>query len=224
MERNKLRNIVGAAVILAMYHLIIFVVPFTKGLVFYLTYGFTLVAFGLSGLAVYHALKNPNVKSKFYGFPVARVGLIYLAVQLVLGLVFMAVAPWVYWWIPVLCYGLVLLTGVLSLISTEVTSAEILHQDEQLKKNVTVMRGLQSKVLQLAAQCDDPMLKKLAEEIRYSDPVGCEAIVDAEADLAVAVDQLRQAVKARDTRSVDRLSRKALNLLAERNRLCKLNK
>lgn len=224
MEKNKLRNIVGAAVVLVMYHLVIFVLPFVKGPMFFVSYVFTLIAFGIGGLAVYHAFKKPDAKSKFYGFPVARIGVMYLAGQLVLSLLFMAVGPWILWWIPVMCYAGILVAGLLGLISTEATSEEIVRQDVKLKKDVSMMRSLQSKVWQLSAQCDEPLLKKLAEEMRYSDPVSSGDIGDAEADLAAAVDQLQQAVSDRDLVSVEILSRQAMALLAERNRLCKLNK
>ena len=67
-------------------------------------------------------------------------------------------------------------------------------------------------------------MKALAEEFRYSDPVTSEAIADAEADLSAAVDELQASFVDGDTDSVAQLCRKVSALLAERNRLCKLNK
>ena len=64
---------------------------------------------------------------------------------------------------------------------------------DKLKKDVSLMRSLQSKVSQIASQSDDVAIKALAEEFRYSDPVSNDAIADAEADLAAAVDQLQAA-------------------------------
>jgi hypothetical protein len=224
MEKKNLRLIVAAAVILVLYHLVIFALPFVKCAMFFVSYVFTLIAFGLCGLAIYHAFKKPDVKSKFYGFPVARIGVLYLAAQLVVSLVFMAVAPWVWWWLPVLCYAGLLVVGLLGLVSTELTTEEILRQDAKLKKDVSVMRSLQSKILQLAAQCEEPLLKQLADEMRFSDPVSDGDVDDAEADLSAIVDQLQQAVSDEDGASVEVLSRQAIALLAERNRLCKLSK
>ena len=86
------------------------------------------------------------------------------------------------------------------------------------------MRGLQSKVNQIAAQSGDPAVKALAEEFRYSDPVSSEAISDAEADLSAAVDELQAAYVDGDSEAVEKLCHKTSALLAERNRLCKLNK
>ena len=86
------------------------------------------------------------------------------------------------------------------------------------------MRSLQSKVSQIASQTDDAAIKALAEEFRYSDPVSNDAIADAEADLAAAVDELQAAYVDGDNDAVAQLCRKAAALLAERNRICKLNK
>ena len=86
------------------------------------------------------------------------------------------------------------------------------------------MRSLQSKISQIAAQSEDAAIKALAEEFRYSDPVSSDAIADAETDLAAAVDELQTAYVDGDSEAVAKLCRKASALLAERNRLCKLNK
>jgi D-serine dehydratase len=57
---------------------------------------------------------------------------------------------------------------------------EIKTQDAKLKKDVALLRALQSKVSQMAAHSDNAAIKALAEEFRYSDPVSNEAIADAE--------------------------------------------
>ena len=86
------------------------------------------------------------------------------------------------------------------------------------------MRTLQSKVNQLSSQADDAAIKALAEEFRYSDPVSSEAIRDAEVELSAAVDALQAAVVEGDAEQIKLACRQASAQLAERNRLCKLNK
>ena len=105
---------------------------------------------------------------------------------------------------------------------------EIHNQDGKLRKNVALMRALQSKLNQMAAQCDNPdaasAVKKFAEELRYSDPVSSDALAEIERDLNAAVDELQSAVIDGDSAAVKQLCRKASAILSERNRLCKLNK
>lgn len=224
MNVKNMRGLMAAAVILFLYNLVVFLLPFERYTIFWIAYGFTMTAFLIGFAAIYNAFKKPAVRSKFYGFPIARIALIYLAVQLVLGLVFMIIGDNIEAWIPILLFAIVMCVSLLGFIATDFTTDMIEQQDKKLKNVAFVMRSIQSKVMQLTAQCEEPTLKKLAEEIRYSDPVSHDSVADAEADLSAMVDQLQQAVSDNDMESVATLSRQAMNLLAERNRLCKLSK
>ena len=225
MKKDTIRGIVGLAVVLVLYILIAFLIPFAHTATFWVSFVFTLVAFGVVAASVYIAFgKNPDTKSKFYGFPIARLGVIYGLVQLVVSLLLMALTAIVPAWVAVLVYAIALGAAVIGLISAETVVDEIKVQDENLKKDVALMRSLQSKVNQMAAQSGDAAIKVLAEEFRYSDPVSSGAIADAEADLAAAVDDLQAAYIDGDEAAVAQLCRKASALLAERNRICKLNK
>lgn len=225
MKKDMIRGILAAAVTLVLYILVVFLFPFEHNAIFWVSVIFTLIAFAVVAASVYMAfIKNPDARSRFYGFPLARVGLIYGFGQIVASLLVMALSELLPWWIPVLVYALGLGAAAIGLISVEAVVDEIKHQDIKLKKAVSMMRSLQSKVSQMAAQSDDAALKALAEEFRFSDPVSNAAIADAEADLAAAVDDLQAAVVDGDSEATKQLCRKTSALLSERNRLCKLNK
>ena len=225
MKKDTVRGIVVAAVLLAIYNLIAFVVPFAHTAAFWISYGFTMAAFLVVAAAVYMAfVKDPDAKSRFYGFPIARIGVLYGIAQLIASLVVMALAQWTPWWIPTVVYAVGMGVAVIGLVSAEAIVDEIQTQDMKRKDNTDMMRALQSKVSQIASQTTDAAIKALAEEIRYSDPVSNAAIADAEADLAAAVDQLQAAFVDGDDEAVAQLCRKSMALLTERNRLSKLNK
>ena len=225
MKKDTIRGIVALAVVLVLYILIAFLIPFVHTATFWVSFVFTLIAFAVVAAAIYIAfIKNPNAKSRFYGFPIARIGVIYGLVQLIAGFIFMVLSQWAPVWAAVLVYAIALGAAVIGLISAEAVVSEIHAQDNKLKKDVSLMRSLQSKVKQIAAQSENADVKALADEFRYSDPVSNDAIADAEADLAAAVDELQAAYVDGDSEAVAKLCRKASALLAERNRLCKLNK
>lgn len=225
MKKDTVRAIVVAVVALVIYNLIAFLIPFAHTAAFWISYGFTLAAFAVVCASIYIAfIKNPDAKSRFYGFPIARIGVLYGIAQLIVSLVVMAIAKWIPWWIPVLVYAIGMGAAVIGLVSAEAVVEVIQTQDVKLKKDVSLMRSLQSKVSQIASQTDDAAIKALAEEFRYSDPVSNDAIADAEADLAAAVDELQAAYVDGDNDAMAQLCRKATALLAERNRICKLNK
>ena len=225
MNKDTIRGLVVLGVLLVLYILIAFLIPFVHTATFWVSFVFTLIAFAVVAASIYIAfIKNPDAKSRFYGFPIAKIGVLYGAVQLLAGIVFMALAAIVPAWVAVLVYAIALGAAVIGLVSAETVVEEIHLQDAKLKKDVTLMRSLQSKISQIAAQSEDAAIKALAEEFRYSDPVSSDAIADAETDLAAAVDELQTAYVDGDSEAVAKLCRKASALLAERNRLCKLNK
>lgn len=225
MNKDTIRGLVVLGVLLVLYILIAFLIPFVHTAAFWVSFVFTLIAFAVVAASIYIAfIKNPDAKSRFYGFPIAKIGVIYGAVQLIASMVFMALAAVSPAWVAVLVYAIALGAAVIGLISAETVVEEIHLQDAKLKKDVTLMRSLQSKISQIAAQSEDTAIKALAEEFRYSDPVSSDAIADAETDLAAAVDELQTAYVDGDSEAVAKLCRRASALLAERNRLCKLNK
>lgn len=225
MKKDTLRAAVIAIAVLIGYNFAVFMIPCWKGSTFWISWSFTLLAFVIAGIAIYISMiKKPDAKSRFYGFPIAKIGFIYLVAQVAFGGICMALGHIIPWWLATVVDAIGLALTVIGLISAEAVVSEILVQDEKLKKNVTLMRTLQSKVNQMVSQSEDPAVKALAEEFRYSDPVSGDALAEIERDLCAAVDELQAAVVDGDSEAVSKLCRKASAVLAERNRLCKLNK
>lgn len=225
MDKNWKRGAVCLGVLLALYLLLAFLIPFVKTTVFWFSFAFTLIAFGVTVYALYTAfLKKPDARSRFYGFPIARIGVLYGGVQLVVGLLFMALGIWIPAWLAVLVYAAMLGAAVIGLVSADAVVETIHTQDQKLKKDVTFMRSLQSKANQMAAQCNLPEVQQFCENVHYSDPVSSEALAEIERDLSAAVDDLQAAIVDGDKDVIGQLARKADTLLSERNRVCKLNK
>lgn len=229
MKKDTMRGIAGLGVLLILYILIAFLIPFAKTATFWVSFVFTLIAFCVVAASIYIAfVKNPDAKSRFYGFPIARIGIIYGIAQLVAGLLLMALGKWVPVWLAVLVYAIMLGAAVIGLISADAVAEQIHAQDAKLKKDVAAMRAIQSKLSVLPGQCEDPVtakcLTQLAEEIRFSDPVSSEATQETEADLNALTDELQKAVLEHDTAAAQNLCKRCQAVLMERNRLCKLEK
>ena len=224
MKKNTVRSVMIGILLLVVYHVIVFVVPFIHNGVFWISYGFGWAAFAALGIGAYLGLgRKSDVKSKFYGFPIVQLAVCYFAVQIVLGFAMMAI-PVLPVWIATVVYVILLALTAMGMIGADAVVEEIHRQDTKLKKDVTFMRGLQSKVNQMVTQTDVSEVGKFAEDIRYSDPVSSEALTEIERDLAAAVDELQVAIVDGDRDAIPTLCRKASNILSERNRLCKLNK
>lgn len=231
MKKSSMRWWVVLAVLLVVYNVIAFAVPFPKNAVFFVSWGFTLLALGVQVYVIRTAFyQESGAKSRFYGFPIAKIGVVYLIVQAALSLVFMALgfAVSLPVWVPLVLYVVLLGAAAVGLISAETTRDEIAGQDGRLKKDVSRMRALQSKMAAMVRLTQDDAvrraLEKFAEDIRFSDPVSSAALEAVEADLSACIDDLRQAVLDNDQDAALSLEKKGELLLAERNRLCKLEK
>lgn len=230
MKKHQIQGLVVLAVLAVVYCAVAFLLPFRRdNAVFWVSVVVTLAALAALVYAVHTAFGGElSAKSRFYGFPIARIAAVYLALQTVLSLVFMALAAVVPLWLPLLLYILLAGAAIVGFVATDVTRDEVERQDAALKANVSAMRAIQSKALSLPGIAQDEETKKavakLAEALRYSDPVSGAPLRAIEADLAACVDELQKAVVDGDRVSALALAEKAGNILIERNRQCKLNK
>ena len=230
LNKNAVRIIVLAGIMLVVFNVIAFVVPFAKNAVFWVAYAFGMTAI-ISQLAVMKLAFNgaETIRSKFYGFPVARIGVIYGICQLLLSFAAMALSPYIPMWIIMVIFIVMLAAAAAGMIGADMVREDIEHLDKKLVKNVSNMRELQSKISLIVSQADcgeelKSALAKLGEDIKYSDPVSNPATEKIENELLIAIDELQKAVIDGEETAALTLCRKISGTLAERNRLCKLNK
>ena len=122
LSKGKFQAILILAIVLVAYLLLAFVIPFAKTAVFWLALVFTLAAFGVQLYVLKLSFtKGKDARSKFYGFPIARIGVVYLIVQIVLSFLFMAIAKICAAWIAAIVFVLLFAVaagGVMHLTNT----------------------------------------------------------------------------------------------------------
>ena len=229
MTKNEKRVCIVLAIILAIFVVVSLAVPFVKGGVFWLSFVFGIIAISVQLYVLKSVFgKNESPRSKFYGFPIAKIGVVYMMAQIVLSLIFMGIGFICPVWIPVVIYVVLLGGASIGFIAADVTRDEIERQDVVMKADTECMQSLRSIVYPLSGQVTDKdcskLLQNLAEEFKYSDPVSSDAIKDIEQELSVLVDELQEAVVDADEEAINVLCQKIKISLTERNRLCKLNK
>lgn len=229
MNKNAIRWWVVLGVVLVVYNVLAFALPFPKTAVFAVSYLFTMIAILAQIYVIRTAFyRGEGVKSKFYGFPIAKLGVIYLAVQLIAGLVFMALGLIVPVWLPLALYVVLLGIAAAGFVAADAARDEVVRQEVKLEKDVSRMREFQAKGRALVTLNQVPEaarpLEKLAEDLRFSDPVSSEALTEIEDQLAECLAQLQEAVSAQKTEQILSVCQEAERILAERNQLCKLNK
>ena len=229
MKKNIARTGATVVLLLALLNLIAFVIPVARTTIFWLGYIFTSVAIlAQLPLMLYAFTPKGSLRDSLYGFPIARLSLIYLLVQAVTGLLCMVLAAWVPFSAALIVQAVVLVLAIIGCMATSAIRDEIHNQDARLQKDVSVMRELRSRAGALAGQAQgeavQEQLRKLADDFRFSDPVSSEATFPLESELRACMDNLERALTDGDMDGVAKLCAKAAALLAERNRLCKLNK
>lgn len=229
MSKNKIREIVILGLLLIVFSLIAFTAPFKMNAVFWIAYAFGIIAIALQVYVFYVAFANgESAKSKFYGFPIARLGVVYLIIQLIVSIAEMAAAKYVPTWGAVIINIVILAVVLIGVIAAETMKEEIERQDDRLKKDVANMRLLQSKATSMVGLCQTEKMKataqKLADDFKYSDPVSSDETMEIEGELIEQMKEIQKAIVEDDSEAVEQLSVRIRASLDERNRICKLNK
>ena len=228
-KKNTTRGWIMLAVLLAAFSAIAFVIPFERTTVFWIAYGFGIFSILFQVYIVRSSFSgNGDAKSRFYGFPIARIGVYYLAVQLVASIIEIALARIIPLWLAVIVNVILLVLALIGTVTVETMRDEIVRQDGHLKKDVSNIRELQSLSASIASRCEDEKLRKtllkLADDFRYSDPVSSEKTKDMEADMLASLKDIQQAVTDGHNEGAAALCGKLSGVLAERNRLCSVSK
>ena len=221
-SKNQTRMLVLWCVALGVFHVVILFLPLTRNLLFWLAYAFDVVAIIGQIPIMSLAFKNgQDAKSRFYGFPIARVGLIYLVVQFIAGTVVMLLCEWVPLWLAMILFVCILAFAIVGVIGTDTMRDKVEKIDSETISHTQMMRELSSKVKQLSEHYTYSQLAKLAEEIRYSDPVSSDALRAVEERLSHSIDALTKALPEGNADLINRLIQNTFSILNERNQLCK---
>lgn len=212
--------VLGIAFVL--FNVIAFAIPTTKTSTFWIAYVFTAVAFA-SQIAIWKfAFKGADtLKSKFLGIPLISVGITYLIIQIIVFAIFMAfpIAPT---WIAIVVCALILGISAICLIGTETGREEINRVEEKVEKKVFYIKSLQVDIEMLASAESDAdtkaALTKLAEKIRFSDPMSNEVLSDLEAEITTKVKELKTAENKLEIITI------IDSLITERNKKAKILK
>ena len=198
MSKNGVRGLIVLALILAVFCTIAFVAPFCMTATFWAAFicGVVAIAFQFYVFSVSFS-KGQGAKSKFYGFPIARIGVTYLLVQLVLSFVEMGLSCKIPAWVAIIINVIVFVIAAIGCIAAEVVRDEVVRQDDKIK---------------------------LADEFKFSDPVSSASTAVMEANLGTQLQQLKSALASGDYESARAYCGSLMNGLSERNQACKLNK
>ena len=222
MKKNSLLAYISLGIAFLLFNVIAFIVPTQKSATFWIAYAFSVVAF-ISQIVFFKVSldKKDTLKSKFLGIPIIHVGLSYLIIQLIAFAIFMFV-PTLAPWIATVACSIILAISALCAIAGQVAANEINRVEDKIKLKRAFIQFMQADVeMLMQAECDKETkeaLRKLAESVRFSDPMSHELLFELETRISAKVDELKSATDKKALIGEIEL------LLTERNKKCKILK
>ena len=218
MKKNSTKGYVILGILFALISIIAFAVPTVKTATFWIAYVFTAAAFAAQIIIWRTALGKETLKSKFLGFPVVHIGIVYTVIQVIAFAVFMFVPTLPAWSAIVVCSVIAGISAV-CMISADAGRNEIERVEAKVQKKVFYIRELQADIELLADNETNADVKKaltqLAEKKRFSDPMNNEQLADLEDKISTKIEELKT------TSSQLEIITELNSLLDERNKKCK---
>lgn len=232
MKKRQFQVIAVLATFLIMFSVIVFSIPFQKDAFFWICYIAEVLSVALQIPVFKLAYDNrEELKSKVLGFPVFRVGYIYLIVQTIASIALIAlngILGNVPAWIAVTICILILGTAFICTITVDAARDEIEKIENEQNVSTRVIKKFIIDAEGLSDMTDNPDLKKqlnsLSDEFRYSDPVSAPELEEIESTLKNQMMSLRLLLSQNNVNEARKLTADIYNNLKERNRMCKLYK
>ena len=222
MKKNSTKGYVILGILFALISIIAFAVPTSKTATFWIAYVFTAAAFAAQiGIWKTALGKEGTLKSKFLGFPLVHIGIVYAVIQVIVFAVFLFVPTLPVWSAIVVCSVIAGISAV-CMISADAGRDEIERVEAKVQKKVFYIRELQADIELLADNETNADVKtaltQLTEKIRFSDPMSSEQLADLENKISAKVLELKTAPNKVEI--ITELN----SLLDERNKKCKILK
>lgn len=221
MKKNSTKGYVILGILFTLVSIIAFAVPTLKTATFWIAYVFTAAAFAAQIIIWRTALGKEALKSKFLGFPIVHIGIVYAIIQVIAFAVFLFVPTLPTWSAIVVCPIIAGLSAV-CMISADAGRNEIELVEAKVQNKVFYVREMQADIELLADNESDAAVKTalthLAEKIRFSDPMSNEQLADLENKISIKAAELKTASSKLEI--ITELN----SLLDERNKKCKILK
>ena len=233
MKKKFIPYVAVWAILLALFHVVVFVTPneiagmskFGGG--FWIGYGFTLAAFFSQLFCAWIALKPSNNRKIFYNLPLILISFTVLILTMLAATVFMAV-PQIPAWIAAIVCSVLTAFGAIAVIKAKAAAETVSAIDEKVKAQTSFIKELTARASVLMTSAQTPELKvetkKVYEAIRYSDPMSNVSLAGIEAKIAAEFAEFEQYVAKNASSSAHASADRLLTLLNQRAAFCKMGK
>lgn len=230
-SKKSLSLIAVYAIAAVIYILAFAIVPFPKNSgAAWISFVFSVLAFFASFVMTQRAFFNDApIVSKVYGYPIFRIGIIYLAAQVVFSLIILTVGFFVKvpYWISLLLSVFMLGLAAVGFIATDNAKDIVEKIDDETNVETKTVEVFNANIADIIDSCKNADIKKeldfLAEKFRFSDPVSSENTKEIENQIQMLLAKLNTVINQNYDESKT-IIKQLTNALNKRNRICKMNK
>lgn len=215
-------------VIFIAYNLLVFLVFKGFNAVFWVSYGFMVVAYLIHIACILGIGRNLNVRALFFGIPLASFSVFFVGAEFFTSLVFMIFRGLASVKVAVVVQAILLCVFIVIAAISLMTRDAVQSVDTKIKENVSFIKGINVDVEMLLQRSSDAevkaALRKLSETVKYSDPMSSSAVAMQEQMIMQHLTELRTAFDAGNLDAVKELSAKIELLFVERNKKLMISK
>lgn len=194
MKKNSVKGYALIGIIFILITVVSLAIPTSKNAAFWIAYIFTVVALAAQIVLWKRTFGYKELKSKFLGFPIVHIGIVYLIVQIAVLFVFVFAEKLPAWSALVTCTVIAAMAAIF-MLTADVGRTEIEKVEQKVQGKVFYIKNLQVDIEIFASAEKDAKTKKaleqLAEKIRFSDPMSNEQLAPLEERIAIAVESLK---------------------------------
>ena len=201
LSKRKKSIIVIYSIATVVFILLTLAIPFEKPAASWMMFAFSIVSLIAGcGITLFAFSKSKELKSKFYGYPVFRIGAIYTAVQLILTVIIYTVGGFVEvpLWIGLTLSVLLLGMASIGVITTDNARDYVEEVDVKTSYATKTIKKFNVDIADVLDMCSDENvyapLKKLVEKFKYSDAVSSEATSSIEEQIKNEIDELKSVI------------------------------
>ncbi len=227
MKINKVLFGIAEAIVFAVYNLIVFTCSPNMTSTFWTAYLFTVLSFVLLAGNYILPLHGKSNKEQFYSLPILIFSAVYWIVQIVIGsifIIFSTASAKIVIIIEVVLLALYLIIMLFLLLGKR----NIQNLDTETKDKILFMQLLSNDVAAMIDKTADVAIRTRLEELQdlicSSDPMSHTSLALVDQKISNEIADLSDLVAYGDAVKVENMIDKIEQMLAERNRKCKILK
>ena len=232
LKNKRIKSILLVyAIAMLVYIVLVTVMPFSKPAASWVVFAFTILSFALgAAISIYAFDKGDTLVSKFYAYPVFRIGFLYTIVHIVTSVLIFTVGAFVNlpYWVGLSVSIMLLGIALIGVIVTDNARDYVEEIDTKTIISTGTLMRFNIDVADILDGCNIPEvyepLKKLNEKFKYSDRVSSSATEEKEEEIKQEIEKLKNIINNESTENIIDEIKLISNLLSSRNRICESGK